>query len=112
MVEIIAIIRPSKAAATKRKLCEIGHPAFTCVKVNGRGKLPVERVLADGSVIKTGLINKRLFIIEARDEEEEKIVNSIMEINSTGTPGDGKVFVMNLETTYSVREGFCKRIIG
>lgn len=56
MVEIIAIIRPSKAAATKRKLCEIGHPAFTCVKVNGRGKLPVERVLADGSVIKTGLI--------------------------------------------------------
>lgn len=105
MVEIIAIVRPNKTAETKKALLEIGKPGFTCVRVSGRGKQAVERTFMDGSIITTGLNNKRLFIIEAEDEDEKMIVEKLMEVNCTGCHGDGRIFIVNLEKTYSVREG-------
>lgn len=105
MVEIIAIVRPNKTAETKKALLEIGKPGFTCVRVSGRGKQAVERTFMDGSVITTGLNNKRLFIIEAEDEDEEMIVQKLMDVNCTGSHGDGRIFTVNLEKSYSVREG-------
>ena len=63
MVEIIAIVRPNKTAETKQALLDIGKPGFTCVRVSGRGKQAVVRTFMDGSVITTGLNNKRMFII-------------------------------------------------
>lgn len=112
MIEIFAVVRPVKAAQTKKKLKEIGHPAFTCVKVNGKGKIPQEQTLPDGSKLVTGLVNKRLFIIEAKDEEEDMIIKALMEVNSTGRPGDGKIFIVKLQSAYNIREGFCKKQIG
>jgi nitrogen regulatory protein PII 2 len=105
MVEIIAIVRPNKVAETKSALLDIGTPGFTCVRVSGRGKQAVQRTFMDGSVITTGLNNKRLFIVEAEDEDEEKIVTKLMEVNCTGNHGDGKIFTVNLEKSYSVRQG-------
>jgi nitrogen regulatory protein PII 2 len=105
MVEIIAVVRPNKVAETKKALSDIGTPGFTCVRVSGRGKQAVQRTFVDGSVITTGLNNKRLFIVEAEDEDEEKIVTKLMEVNCTGNHGDGKIFIVNLEKSYSVRQG-------
>ena len=86
MVEIIAIVRPNKTAETKQALLDIGKPGFTCVRVSGRGKQAVVRTFMDGSVITTGLNNKRMFIIEAEH-------------------GDGRIFTVDLQSSYSVREG-------
>ena len=76
MVEIIAIVRPNKTAETKQALLDLGKPGFTCVRVSGRGKQAVVRTFMDGSVITTGLNNKRMFIIEA-----EMMMNSLSLIN-------------------------------
>ena len=70
MVEIIAIVRPNKTAETKQALLDIGKPGFTCVRVSGRGKQAVVRTFMDGSVITTGLNNKRMFIIEAENDDK------------------------------------------
>lgn len=109
MIEIIAIIRPNKVADTKKVLLEIDRPGFTCIKAKGRGKEPVERMMPDGTIISTKLNNKRVFIVEARNEDEKLIVDAIMRVNSTGEPGDGKIFVVNLERSYNVRKGNCIR---
>lgn len=105
MIEIMAVVRPNKTADTKKVLLELGRPGFTCVRVSGRGRESVERLLPDGSKIHTLLNNKRLFIIEAEDEDEKLIVDALMKVNSTGTQGDGKIFVVDLGSSYSVREG-------
>ena len=98
MVEIIAIVRPNKTAETKQALLDIGKPGFTCVRVSGRGKQA-------GSVITTGLNNKRMFIIEAENDDEQLIVDKLMAVNCTGEHGDGRIFTVDLQSSYSVREG-------
>ena len=105
MVEIIAIVRPNKTAETKQALLDIGKPGFTCVRVSGRGKQAVVRTFMDGSVITTGLNNKRMFIIEAENDDEQLIVDKLMAVNCTGEHGDGRIFTVDLQSSYSVREG-------
>ena len=34
-----------------------------------------------------------------------RAVETIMEVNHTGTPGDGKIFVMPIQESYQVRNG-------
>lgn len=105
MVEIIAIVRPNKTQATKRALIEAGCPGYTCQKVMGRGKKNVKIHLNDGSLIKTKLISKRFFIIIVEENKADEVVRKIMEVNHTGEPGDGKIFVSPVDSTYSVRKG-------
>lgn len=103
MVEIFAIIRPQKLAATKKKLIETGYPGFTCHKAMGRGKKPVAFLLADGTTVRTNLVGKRVLNIMVPDEAEDEVVKAIIDINSTGNPGDGKIFVAPIEKSYRVR---------
>jgi nitrogen regulatory protein PII 2 len=103
MVEIVALIRPNKFADTKNKLIETGYPAYTCHKVMGRGRKPVSYKLADGTPMMTNLVGKRMLSIVVPEEAEKKVIDAILEVNHTGNPGDGKIFVCPVEKTYHVR---------
>ncbi|MFI3213544.1 MAG: P-II family nitrogen regulator [Eubacteriales bacterium] len=103
MVEIFAIIRPQRLTETKNKLVEIGYPAFTCMQAKGRGKKPIDYFLADGTHIRTSLVSKRVLIIVVPKEVAKIVVKAIMCVNSTGNPGDGKIFVSPVEKSYRVR---------
>lgn len=103
MVEILAVVRPQRLAETKRKLIETGYPGFTCHKAMGRGKKPVSFLLADGTPIRTNLVGKRILNIIVPDEAENDVVKAIIEANSTGNPGDGKIFVGPIDKSYRVR---------
>lgn len=103
MVEILAVIRPNRLADTKKKLIEVGYPGFTCHRAMGRGKKPVNFMLADGTSVRTNLVNKRVLNIMVPDEVEDEVVKAIIEVNSTGNPGDGKIFVSRIEKSYKVR---------
>ena len=52
MKEIIVIIRPAMAEATKKALEAVGLPAFTGRKVLGRGKAAVNITQSDLTVLK------------------------------------------------------------
>ncbi|MFI3172779.1 MAG: P-II family nitrogen regulator [Eubacteriales bacterium] len=103
MVEIFAIIRPQSLTETKDKLVEIGYPAFTCIQAKGRGKKPVDFLLADGTQIRTSLVSKRVLILVVPRSVHKEVIKAIMSVNSTGNPGDGKIFVSQVEKTYRVR---------
>lgn len=103
MVEIVAIIRPNCLSDTKKKLIEIGYPGYTCQKAMGRGKKPVKFMVADGSHIRTNLVNKRILNIIVPDEAENDVVKAIMQVNSTQTQGDGKIFICPIENSFNVR---------
>jgi nitrogen regulatory protein PII 2 len=120
MKEVMAIVRQNKVNATKEALAEIGIPAFTCRKVLGRGKKLIDMSLVN-SLVEAGevpatpvgeylsettrLISKRVFTLIVDDTEVEKVVNTIIDINSTGNPGDGKIFVLPILENYKVRNG-------
>lgn len=119
MKEIIAIIRMQKVAETKKALVDEGFNSLTATKVMGRGKMLKDlselgetelkeeinyQVLE--SLLKGGrLIPKRLLSIVVKDEEVEKVVETIIAQNKQGKSGDGKIFVLPLGDAMTVRTG-------
>lgn len=120
MKEVMAIVRQNKVNATKEALAEAGVPAFTCRKVLGRGKKLIDMNLLQ-SIVEAGeipttpigeyisettrLISKRVFTMIVEDTEVEKVVDLIMDVNSTENPGDGKIFILPIFENYQVRNG-------
>jgi nitrogen regulatory protein PII 2 len=120
MKEVMAIVRQNKVNVTKEALAEAGIPAFTCRRVLGRGKKLIDMTLLR-SIVDSGevpqnstgeylsemnrLIPKRVFTMIVENDEVEKAITAIMEVNSTGNPGDGKIFVLPIYENYRVRNG-------
>jgi nitrogen regulatory protein PII 2 len=116
----MCFIRINKVNDTKRALAEHGFPAFTCRKCLGRGKKSIDPELLN-AVIATGempmspvgenltesarLIAKRFFTLVVDDKDVKKAVDTIIAVNQTGNPGDGKIFVLPILETFSVRTG-------
>lgn len=120
MKEVTAIIRMNMVSKTKDALLKEGFPFFTCRKVMGRGKKKIDFSMIDAVILPEGienksfaeqfaeahrLISKRMLILLVNDEDVEKVVNTIIEVNNTGTPGDGKIFVTKVIEAVRVRTG-------
>jgi nitrogen regulatory protein PII 2 len=114
MKEVLAIIRMNKMNETKRALAEAGISSLTARKVVGRGKGKVDFLLLQGAekgyeeaITQLGpgpkLIPKRMLNIVVTDDKVDLVVKTIIRINKTGAPGDGKIFVESLIDAIRVR---------
>jgi len=116
MKEIMAIIRMNMINQTKRALADAGISSVTAKEALGRGKGLVDIKLLKGAeqgyeeaISQLGqsqrLIPKRLVMIVVKEKYVKKTVQTIIKVNQTGKPGDGKIFVMPVSDSVSVRTG-------
>lgn len=107
MKEILAMIRPTRYFETKRKLLWGGCNMMTSKEVLGRGKrkLVYETELQAKETVGIEFVAKRLLDIVVCDADVPRVIQLIMEANSTGHPGDGKIFVLPMEEAVRVRTG-------
>ncbi len=117
MKEVMAIIRMNMMNKTKQALADAGISSFTATgRVVGRGKGMVDfRILhgaEDGheeaiSQLDRGprLIPKRLLIVVIPDKLVQTVVQTLIAVNQTGQPGDGKIFVLPVLESHRVRTG-------
>ena len=105
MKEIIVIIRPGMAGGAKKALESGGLSGFTGRKVLGRGKAAVNITQSDLTVVKSDRVPKRMFIIAVKDEDADKVIQAVTLVNSTGMPGDGRIFVLPITDTYRISAG-------
>ncbi|MDR2572772.1 MAG: P-II family nitrogen regulator [Desulfovibrio sp.] len=120
MKEIMAILRSTKVNHTKTALTAAGFLGFSCAACLGRGKKLIEpdllkMIMESGSLPLTAagetmteatrLIPKRIFSLIVPDERVRDAVNVIIAVNQTQNPGDGKIFVLPVVESYSVRLG-------
>ena len=117
MKEVMAVIRMNMMNQTKKALADAGISSFTATgRVMGRGKGNVDYKLLEGAkegyeeaIVQLGrgprLIPKRLLWIVVPDELVKKTVETIIAVNQTGQPGDGKIFVMPVADAIRVRTG-------
>jgi nitrogen regulatory protein PII 2 len=115
MKEIMAVIRINMMNKTKEALAEAGISSFTATgKVLGRGKGNVDFRILHGAeegreeaISQLGqgprLIPKRLITVVVPEKLAEKVVETLIRVNQTGKPGDGKIFVMPVLDAYRVR---------
>lgn len=116
MKEVLAVIRMNKMNETKRALADAGISSLTARKVIGRGKGKVDYLLLKGAEegyeeainqLSPGpkLIPKRMLTIVVPDEKVKTTIDTIIQTNQTGAPGDGKIFVMPVSDAVRVRTG-------
>lgn len=114
---ILAIIRIDKMNATKRALTEAGITSMTATgKVFGRGKGFWDAKVMEGAkkdmpeaLTHLGkeprLRPQRVLNIAVSDHNVQLTIDTIIEVNQTPAPGDGKIFVLPLEDALRVRTG-------
>lgn len=120
MKEVMVIIRINMINRTKKALSLEGYDSLNARRVYGRGKRKVNYELIEdllsGAEIKSPqiakslsenhrLIPKRLLSIIVNDEDVEPVINTIISVNKTGNPGDGKIFVLPITDAIRVRTG-------
>jgi nitrogen regulatory protein PII 2 len=118
MKEVIALIRVTMMNKTKDALLAAGVPAFFASEAMGRGKgLKPADPPADGgegplnatlrvteSQLESGrLFAKRMVTVAVADAKVDEVVKAIIDVNQTGNPGDGKIFVLDLGDAVRVR---------
>lgn len=104
MKKIEAIIRKTKFEEVKDALNEAGIEFFSFWEVRGVGKATEARIYR-GIKYDTSTIERVFISIYCRDKFVEPAVSSILRAGKTGSVGDGKIFVSDIETAYRIRTG-------
>lgn len=119
MKEIVAIVRMNTVNENKKRLADIGICSLHAMKVTGRGRSPVGFTIINqhgvreeiGNIIEEGLssgarlVPKRMFTILVQDDQVEEVVHTLIQVNSQGSPGDGKIFVLPIDDAMRIRTG-------
>ncbi len=116
MKEVIAIVRINKMNQTKQALTDCGVDAFFAHEAQGRGKGFVNPRVLEGveqgyeeaaAVLgeKGKLYPKRMLTAVVDDAMVGCVVDTIINTNQSGMPGDGKVFVLPLRDAVRIRTG-------
>jgi len=104
MKKIEAIIRKSKFEDVKKALYDVDIDWFSYWDITGLGKSTEDQVVR-GQIFQSNYIQRRMISIVVRDINLEKTVNALMESARTGDPGDGKIFISDIDETYRIRNG-------
>jgi len=103
MKKIEAIIRPDKLEAIVERLSELGYPGLTYTEVHGHGRQKGMKELFRGREYDIKFIPKVKIEIVVNDSKVEDIIDTIVNIASTGQIGDGKIFITKIEDAIRVR---------
>jgi nitrogen regulatory protein PII len=102
---VMAYIRPDKLSDVKVALAEIGAPSLTVTDVSGRGSQPAKTSQWRGEEYTVDLHQKVKIECVVADIPSEDVVEAITEGAHTGEKGDGKVFVLPVESAVQIRTG-------
>lgn len=102
MKKIEAVIRKSKYSELKKALHNIEVTFFTYWDVTGVGNEQVGHVYR-GVTYNTSDIQRRYISIICEDEIVNSIIETVLNIASSGEVGDGKIFISEIVETYRIR---------
>ncbi|MGC1478958.1 MAG: P-II family nitrogen regulator [Chthoniobacterales bacterium] len=103
MKKIEAIIKPFKMEDVKEALAEVGIEGMTVTEVKGFGRQKGHTEIYRGSEYTVDFLPKVKFEIVVGDESVAKTVEAISTAAKTGKIGDGKIFVLPIETAVRIR---------
>jgi nitrogen regulatory protein P-II 1 len=105
MKKVEAIIREEKLNVVKKALEEKSYFGMTVSEVSGRGRqkgIPLQWRVGEYRVDLLPKIKIELVVL---DEDVPTAIDAIVSNSRTGETGDGKIFIMPVETVVRVRTG-------
>ena len=103
MKKIEAIIKPFKLTEVKDALNEIGVTGMTVTEVKGFGRQKGHTEIYRGSEYTVDFLPKIKLEIVLPDAQINQAIQVITKAAHTGKIGDGKIFVLPLETAVRIR---------
>lgn len=103
MKKIEAIIKPYKIEEIKNSLTRIGIHGMTVTYVEGFGSQGGHTESYRAAEIAVSFIPKIKIEVVAEDENVDKVTDVIIRHASTGSIGDGKIFIYNIENAIRIR---------
>jgi nitrogen regulatory protein P-II 1 len=105
MKKVECIIKPFKLEDVKEALSDIGITGMTISEVKGFGRQKGHTELYRGSEYTVDFLPKVKLEIIVKDEDVDRVVESIATAARTGRIGDGKIFIYPLEKIIRIRTG-------
>ncbi|PIE70692.1 MAG: transcriptional regulator [Deltaproteobacteria bacterium] len=105
MKKIEAIIKPFKMDDVREALGEIGILGMTVSEVKGYGRQKGHTEVYRGAEYVVDFIPKIKMEVVVDDAWVDEVVDLIVKRAGTGKIGDGKIFVIPVETAVRVRTG-------
>jgi nitrogen regulatory protein PII len=99
------IVRPEKLEEVKEALTKSNVTGMTITEVRGHGRQKGHKAVYRGTEYSVTLLPKVMIELVVPDDRSNEILKTIINTARTGEIGDGRVFVMNVETGYNVRTG-------
>ena len=105
MKMVLAYIRHEAFEPIRTELVEQGFPSLSITEVKGSGRQRgiIERY--KGTELTSYVRPKLKLECVVEDGDVDTIIHTILKHARTGSPGDGKVFVMPVEASYRIRTG-------
>jgi nitrogen regulatory protein P-II 1 len=105
MKKVEAIIREEKLNEVKKALEEKSYWGMTVSQVSGRGKQKGIALQWRAGEYRVDLLPKIKIELVVLDEDVSAVLDAIVANARTGETGDGKIFVLPVETVVRVRTG-------
>ncbi len=105
MKMIIAIIKPSRLDAVLEAVTDAGASGLTVTEVRGYGRQKGKTEVYRGSEYEVKLLPKVKLEIAVSTDVVPAVIEAISRTANTGKIGDGKVFVLDLESALRIRTG-------
>ncbi len=105
MKKVEAVVRRFKVDEVKDALTRLGVGGMTLTEVRGIGREPEHTGHSAGADYTIDLLPKAKLEVVVADHLVESVVSIICKVARTGSPGDGKVFVLPLGTVIRIRTG-------
>ncbi len=102
---VIATIKPFKLEAVREALTGIGIQGLTVTEVKGFGRQSGHTEIYRGAEYEVSFVPKLKLETVVASDQAEQVVEVISEAAKTGKIGDGKIFVIDVESALRVRTG-------
>ncbi len=103
MKYIISIIKPYRLEQVREALGAAGVAGMTVSEVKGFGRQKGQTEIYRGAEYTTNMLPKVKIEVATSDAMAPKVVEAIQQAASTEAIGDGKIFVIDLESVMRIR---------
>jgi nitrogen regulatory protein P-II 2 len=101
---ITAVIKPFKLDDVRQAVADIGIQGVTVTEVHGYGSQAGHEIYR-GAESRVDFLPKAKVEFAVDDSIAEQVMEAICNVARTGNPGDGKVWIFELEQALRVRTG-------
>ena len=102
---VMAIIKPFKLDEVRDALTGLGIEGLTVSEVKGFGRQKGQTEIYRGAEYAVNFLPKIKIEVAVSDELLEQVIETIQKSANTGQIGDGKIFVVDLQTAVRIRTG-------